>query len=83
MGMIVEFPADAATRRLVSNARALRREAASRRDLGRDDFGREEMGVVVILPVVRIERHHEGFNGDKGPDAGATSKRPRKRRARS
>ena len=43
MGTIIEFPADAASRRLGSTM---------------DGAPREGMGTILILPVVRIEREH-------------------------
>jgi hypothetical protein len=66
MGTIIEFPAVAASRRLVSTMVA----------------PREGGGTVVILPVIRIERHAETV-GDGGPDEGAAPGRRRRRRARS
>jgi hypothetical protein len=65
MGTIIEFPADAASRRPVSTMGA-----------------RRESGTIVILPVVRIERHAE-TTGDDGPEQGAAPGRRRRRRARS
>jgi len=41
---------------------------------------REGGGTVVILPVVRIERHAE-FNGDDGPEQGTAPRRRRRRRS--
>lgn len=66
MGMVVEFPADATLRRQVAT-----------------DMSRQEgMGMVVILPVIRIERHDgDAFGGSS--DQGSPSRRRRKRRARS
>ena len=68
MGMVVKFPADA----------ALRRPAAT-------DMARQEgMGRVLILPVIRIERHDgDLFSGGGGSDQGSPSGRGRKRRART
>jgi hypothetical protein len=66
MGTIIEFPADAASRRLGSTMAARS----------------EGPGQVVILPVVRIERHAETVDG-RGPEEGATPGRRRRRRARS
>jgi hypothetical protein len=41
------------------------------------------MGTVLILPVIRIERHHEGdIFGGGGSEQGSPSGRGRKRRAR-
>ena len=45
MGAIIEFPADAASRRLGSSTGAAQREG---------------MGTILILPVVRIERDADG-----------------------
>ncbi|NVN87047.1 MAG: hypothetical protein HXX15_13280 [Rhodopseudomonas sp.] len=66
MGTIIEFPADAASRRPGSTMVA----------------PREGGGTIVILPVVRIERHAES-NGDGGPEQGDAPRRGRRRRARS
>lgn len=66
MGTIIEFPADAASRRLGSTMAA----------------SPEGRGLVLILPVIRIERHAE-TNGDGGPEEGAAPGRRRRRRARS
>ena len=67
MGMVVEFPADA----------SLRRPAAT-------EMARQEgMGTVVILPVIRIERHDGDIFGGGGSDQGSPSGRGRKRRART
>jgi hypothetical protein len=41
------------------------------------------MGVVMILPAIRIERHSDETNGGNGPEAGTAPGRRRKRRARS
>ena len=67
MGMVVEFPEDA----------ALRRPAAT-------EMARQEgMGTVLILPVIRIERHDGDIFGGGGSDQGSPSGRGRKRRART
>ncbi len=63
MGTIIEFPTDAATRRL-------------------DSTPREGAATVLILPVVRIERHDVEMTGGHDPDNGAAPRR-RRRRARS
>jgi hypothetical protein len=64
--MVVEFPADATQRR----------QAAT-------DIARQEgMGTVLILPVIRIERHDGDLFGGGGSDQGSPSGRRRKRRAR-
>ncbi len=68
MGTIIEFPADAASRRLGSSVDAAQGKG---------------MGVVVILPVIRIERHTDETNGGSGPEEGTASGRRRRRRARS
>jgi hypothetical protein len=64
MGTIIEFPADAASRRLGSATTG----------------GHEGMGTVLILPVVRIERENDGTSGDRGPQEGAAPGRRRRRR---
>jgi hypothetical protein len=61
MGTIVEFPADAASRRL-----------------GVAGAPHEGMGMVLILPVIRIERENDGTSG--GPEEGKTPGRRRRRR---
>ena len=66
MGMVVEFPADALQRRTVET------------DMPRT----ERMGTVLILPVIRIERHDGDLFGGGGSDQGSPSGRRRKRRAR-
>ena len=65
MGTIIEFPADAALRRP-----------------GPTIAGgpREEMGTVVILPVVRIERQSDETSGGRGPEEGTAPGRRRRRR---
>ncbi|RTL49733.1 MAG: hypothetical protein EKK40_15440 [Bradyrhizobiaceae bacterium] len=68
MGTIIEFPADAATRRPDSNM---------------DSAPRLGSATVVILPVIRIERHAEEQTGGRGPEEGTAPGRRRKRRARS
>ena len=52
MGTIIEFPADAASRRLDSTM---------------DGAPREGMGIILILPVVRIEREPDRTSGGSGP----------------
>lgn len=68
MGTIVEFPADAASRR--TNA-------------GMYMAAGEATATILILPAVRIERHAEDISDGSGPGQGATAGRGRKRRARS
>ncbi len=65
MGTIIEFPADAASRRLGSTM---------------DGVPREGSGTVLILPVIRIEREPEGTSGGRGPEEGAAPGRRRRRR---
>ena len=65
MGTIIEFPADAASRRLGSTI---------------DGAPRDGLGTVLILPVVRIVRE-AGETGDgRGPEEGAAPGRRRRRR---
>jgi hypothetical protein len=65
MGTIIEFPADAASRRPDSNM---------------DGAPREGMGIILILPVVRIERQADQTSGGSGPEEGAAPGRRRRRR---
>jgi hypothetical protein len=65
MGTIIEFPADAASRRLGSAV---------------DRASRSDMGTVLILPVVRIERDAEGTSDGRGPQEGTATGRRRRRR---
>jgi hypothetical protein len=65
MGTIIEFPADAASRRLGSTV---------------DGAASVAKGTVLILPVIRIERQGEETNGDRGPEEGAAPGRRRRRR---
>ncbi|MET0969969.1 MAG: hypothetical protein ABWY18_12250 [Tardiphaga sp.] len=65
MGTIIEFPADAASRRRVAAT---------------DGAPRDGLGTVVILPVVRIEREAGGAGGGDGPEAGTAPRRRRRRR---
>jgi hypothetical protein len=64
MSTIIEFPADAGTRRLGSTI---------------DGAPREGMGTILILPVVRIEREGDETSGG-GPEEGAASGGRRRRR---
>jgi hypothetical protein len=70
MGTIIEFPADAASRRAASGIDGGPREARSR----------GVMGIVLILPVVRIEREPDKTNGGRGPEEGTAPGRRRRRR---
>jgi hypothetical protein len=65
MGTIIVFPADAASRRPGSTMDGARREG---------------MGIVLILPVVRIERNTDETSGGSGPEEGAAPGRRRRRR---
>ena len=53
MGIIIEFPADAASRRMGGSM---------------DVAPRQGTGTILILPVVRIERHIDETNGGSGPE---------------
>jgi hypothetical protein len=68
MGTLIEFPADAAARRLGS---------------GQATAPRQGSATVHILPVVRIERHRDETSDGSGPEEGAAPGRRRKRRVRS
>jgi hypothetical protein len=65
MGTIIEFPADAASRRLGSTV---------------DGASGEGTGIILILPVVRIEREPDKTSGGRGPEEGAAPGRRRRRR---
>jgi len=66
MGIIIEFPADAGSRRPGSPTVTPTDRTAQ----------------ILILPVIRIERHAETGN-DGGPERGDAPGRRRRRRARS
>ena len=65
MGTIIDFPADAASRRL---------------DHGLDGASRDGLGTILILPVVRIDRDTDETNGGGGPEEGTAPGRRRRRR---
>jgi hypothetical protein len=65
MATIIDFPADAASRRPV---------------LGFNGLPPQGMGTVLILPVVRIERDGDETSGGSGPQEGAAPGRRRRRR---
>jgi hypothetical protein len=65
MATIIEFPADAASRRL---------------NPAIDGVSRENLGTVLILPVIRIEREPDETNGGRGPEEGTAPRRRRRRR---
>ena len=63
MGTIIDFPADAASRRL---------------DHGMDGAPREGMGTILILPVIRIDRD-ETDGGSGPEEGTAPGRRRRRR----
>ena len=63
MGTIIDFPADAAARRL---------------DHGMDGAPRDGMGTILILPVVRIDRDETG-GGSGPEEGTAPGRRRRRR----
>ena len=67
MGDIIKFPADAAARRMGADGVPAPRRVSAR---------------ILILPVIRIERHSDDSNGRRGPEGTAQGRRG-KRRARS
>lgn len=68
MGTIIKFPAEAITRRLGMDVALQPRSLSAQ---------------ILILPVIRIERHADDMNGGRGPEEGAATSRRRKRRVRS
>ena len=67
MGIIVEFPAD----------------AARCAGLGIEAAPRDVTATILILPAIRIERHTDETTDGSGPEQGTAPGRRRKRRARS
>ena len=65
MATIIEFPADAASRRP---------------GLTMGGAPREGMATILILPVVRIEREGDETSGGSGPEEGTAPGRRRRRR---
>ena len=65
MGTIIEFPEDAASRRLGSTM------------VGAPHEG---MGTILILPVVRIVREADATSDGRGPEEGTAPGRGRRRR---
>jgi hypothetical protein len=65
MGTIIEFPADAASRRLGSTVDAATQDGKA---------------TILILPVIRIERQVEETSGGRGPEEGTAPGRRRRRR---
>jgi len=72
MGDIIKFPADASARRLGVDVAPQPRKISAK-------FSSAQ---ILILPVIRIERHVDDKNGH-GPEEGTAPSRRRKRRARS
>lgn len=68
MGELIKFPADAAARRLGVDVALHPRNTSAQ---------------ILILPVIRIERHADDMSGGRGPEEGTAPSRRRKRRARS
>ena len=68
MGIIIEFPAHAASRRLGGSIDVAQRQGTA---------------TILILPAVRIERHTDETSGGSGPEEGTAPGRRRRRRARS
>jgi hypothetical protein len=67
MGTIIDFPADAAARRLEHM----------------DGAPRDGMGTILILPVIRIDRDADESGDDGGPEAGEGAAPGRRRRRRT
>ena len=65
MGTIIEFPADAASRRLGSTMGGAPRDGTA---------------TILILPSVRIERESGETSGGSGPEEGTAPGRRRRRR---
>lgn len=65
MGTIILFPADAASRHRGSDL---------------DSTPRETAGIVLILPVIRIERISDETGKGRGPEQGTAARRRRRRR---
>jgi hypothetical protein len=65
MGTIIEFPADATSRRLGSTMVGAPHEGSA---------------TILILPSVRIERESDETNGGSGPEEGTAPGRRRRRR---
>ena len=65
MGTVIEFPADAPSRRLGATV---------------DGATQEGKATVLILPVIRIERQVEETSGGRGPEEGKAPGRRRRRR---
>jgi hypothetical protein len=72
MGIVIEFPAGTASRRLGSTMDVAPRQGTA-----------QSTAVILILPAVRIERHTDETSGGSGPEEGTAPGRRRRRRARS
>jgi hypothetical protein len=68
MGTIIDFPADAASRRL---------------DHGMNGAPCDGMGTILILPVVRIDRDADETGDGGGPEEGEGTSPGRRRRRRT
>jgi hypothetical protein len=68
MGTIIDFPADATSRRL---------------DHSMDGAPRDGMGTILILPVVRIDRDADETGDGGGPEEGEGTASGRRRRRRT
>jgi hypothetical protein len=68
MGIVVEFPADLAARRISLDANMAPRAGTA---------------TILILPAIRIERYADETSGGIGPEEGTAPGRRRRRRARS
>lgn len=53
------------------------------RRAGPSEYTPAATATVIILPVIRIERHTDETSGGQGPEEGAAPGRRRRRRARS
>jgi hypothetical protein len=80
MGTILEFPADAASRRQGLSIDGSPRRASAKQTSVKQTSVKPVMGQVVILPVVRIERQLEETSGGRGPEEGTATPRRRRRR---
>lgn len=65
MGTIIEFPADAVSRRLGSTI---------------DGAARMGTATILILPAIRIERNPDETSGGSGPEEGTAAPGKRRRR---
>jgi hypothetical protein len=74
MGTILEFPADAASRRPGSTI-----DGGAREVISREANPRKDMGTILILPVIRIEREPD-TSGGRGPEEGTAAPGRRRRR---